>query len=120
MAPYRIKRLTSAEVLAAAEASTSAPAAATTADAAVAAAAPAAAEAPAAARAPAASSAESHARRQDHKRQRYDPKAPPHGWLESPKGGESICGLCPVKTPLSKSFSTSPLESWTPVECVEV
>ena len=37
--------------------------------------------------------------------------APPAGWLESGKGGESICGMCPTKTPLHESFEVPPLVS---------
>lgn len=127
--PYKIKRLTPAQVLAAAGMSAASdtsvdvqPPLPATAPAAAAAAETSAAETSAAAETAAApASAELQAPQRDHKRQRQsERRTPPHGWLESAKGGEHICGLCPVKTPLSQSYSTSPSESWTPAECVEV
>jgi hypothetical protein len=44
----------------------------------------------------------------------------PDGWLESTFGGGAICGLCPVKTPLSSHFdgALAPEQRWTPEACV--
>ena len=44
----------------------------------------------------------------------------PEGWRESSKGGVSINGLAPVKTPLSEVFDGKlpPDERWTPADCL--
>lgn len=42
----------------------------------------------------------------------------PFGWLDSPKGGDAICGICPVKTPLSSNYELDPSARWTPADCI--
>ncbi|KAL1520285.1 hypothetical protein AB1Y20_023751 [Prymnesium parvum] len=43
----------------------------------------------------------------------------PAGWAESSPGGAALCGLCPVKTPLSEDFALPErIERWTPADCV--
>ena len=44
----------------------------------------------------------------------------PEGWLESERGGGHVCGLCPVKTPLSSAYDPrlTAEQRWTPAQCV--
>jgi mRNA-capping enzyme len=43
----------------------------------------------------------------------------PDGWVHCSNGGEAICGIVPVKTPLSAEFTEDrPELQWTPSDCV--
>jgi hypothetical protein len=48
------------------------------------------------------------------------PNAIPAGWLECSKGGDSVCGMCAIKTPLSPHYTAdlSPETRWTPMDAV--
>lgn len=56
------------------------------------------------------------------KHQAPNPHTPslPEGWLESERGSGNVCGLCPVKTPLSSTYDPrlTAEQRWTPAQCV--